>query len=135
MKESFQDKPNMSPADIAMNRELDKLGDEMVDREYKELVGSVKQERDILHEMTSYVRSYIISHKHSYDLEMSLGEFLEKMEVNKDFDLQILKNIYDWIDSKEGKINFEKSVEYFLTEVEEVLKEDELLLSPGPEKE
>jgi hypothetical protein len=126
--------PRMLPEDKLINQEINEWVDKKTNEEYNALFDGVKFEKDILSSMISYIKEYIELHSEDYGVRMPLGEFLERIEEDKNFEAQHMANIDYWIDQKEGKINLEKSVQDFLIYAEKILKEDDFLLNPDPEK-
>lgn len=141
MKESLEpnqnNKTELTPEDVQMNREIDRFGREMFDEINKEFQNDFKKVKKeailtkyLLDDLIRYLKS-----KPEIDERMSLDEFTDIINgKDGNFDPLLSDKINQFIDRYETKVNLERPLSDFISFVSSVWEENENLVNPGKEK-
>jgi hypothetical protein len=141
MTESFKpdqnNNPKLTPKDVLMNREIDRIERDMLDginTEFQNDFKKVKKEailtKYLLNDLISYLKS-----RPEIDKRMSLDEFTDIINgKDGNFDPLLRDKINQFIDRHETRVNLERSLSDFISLVSDIWEENDNLLNPGKEK-
>lgn len=133
---SFNKKPD-EPSDEEIKKKIDEMEREHYQKEHLEIeseftdeVEAIKQEMEEAGRIINYVEGYMIENPSKTDENMPLGEFMDFIEEDGNFDAVVSGLIDVWTERFPGKINLEKPVKSFLDFVAEKGEEASHLLNP-----
>lgn len=141
MSESFEPKennrPKLTPIDVAMNREIDRIGKDMMDdintefqNDYKKVKREALLTKYLLDDLMRYLRK-----NPEIDERMSLDEFTDVINgKDGNFDPLLRDKINQFIDKYETKVNLERPLSDFISFISSVWEENQNLIEPGKEK-